>query len=118
MSLTPMSREAMKLMIIVETESQIRGIVSAIYSNALNTAKTSHATAYYHLVPIMDPFYRANMQAILNRLETLFPDCTVSHTLVSRGTNGKLYDISKIQDDELHLANSVNNDSYIIIDWA
>ena len=118
MSLTPMSREAMKQMRIIESESQIRGIIGAIYSHALNTAKTTKLTAYYYLVPSMEPFYRENMPAILNRLEALFPDCVVSHTLVSRSSNGKLYDISKIRDEDLHLINSVNDDSYIIIDWS
>jgi len=113
-----MSREAMNQMRIVETESQLRGIVSAIYSHALNTAKTSQQKSYYYLVPSVEPFYRANMPAILNRLEALFPDCGVSHTLVSRGSNGKLYDISKIRDEDLHLVSTVNDDSYIIIDWS
>jgi hypothetical protein len=58
------------------------------------------------------------MCEILRILKELFPKCSVRHTLVSLGKDGKLYDISKINDDILSCINEFNKNSYIIIDWS
>jgi hypothetical protein len=55
---------------------------------------------------------------IVNGLQEVFPDCSVMHTLLARGKNGKLYDISKIDDTILPLINVALNESYIVIDWT
>ena len=55
---------------------------------------------------------------ILSGLQEVFPDCSVVHTLLARGKNGKLYDISKIDDTILPLINVALNESYIVIDWT
>jgi hypothetical protein len=36
---------------------------------------------------------------------------------MAKGSDGKMYDISKIDDSILPLINSVNKESYIVIDW-
>jgi hypothetical protein len=118
MTLNPMNRKDMNALRVHPDEKQITHIVTAVYNHAINSAKITQKTQYYYPVPTDDPFYRANIPVILCRLEALFPDCIVSHSLLARGTNGKLYDISKISDDNLHFVNTVNEDSYIIIDWT
>lgn len=55
---------------------------------------------------------------ILSGLQEVFPDCSVVHTLLARGKNGKLYDISKIDDTILPLISVALNESYIVIDWT
>ena len=65
-----------------------------------------------------DPFYIENMTDILSGLQALFPDCTVSHTLLCKGTDGKFYDISTLDDKILPFVNRALDQSFIVIDWS
>lgn len=67
---------------------------------------------------ITDPFYIQNMPEILARLQELFPGCDVSHTILSRGTDGKMYDISKLDEKVLPFVDRALNQSCIVIDWS
>jgi hypothetical protein len=58
------------------------------------------------------------MPEILQALKVLFPDSSVSHTLLAEGKDGKLYDIEKLTDSNLSLVNTALEDSYIFIDWS
>jgi hypothetical protein len=65
-----------------------------------------------------DPFYVENMFDILRGLQNLFPECTVSHTLLSKGTDGKFYDISTLDEKLLPFVNRALDQSFIVIDWS
>ena len=65
-----------------------------------------------------DPFYLENMPDILSGLQELFPDCTVSHTLLCKGTDGKFYDISTLDEKILPFVNRALDQSFIVIDWS
>jgi len=68
--------------------------------------------------PPSDPFFLANMPDILSGLQQLFPDCTVTHSLLCQGTDGKLYDISTLDDKVLPFVNRALDRSFIVIDWS
>lgn len=123
MSLPPMSRDSLRSLKTETDESKRRAkveeVVAYIYKGVVEAAKTSTDTVYYLPLPFLDKkFYVSNMGEILNDLEFLFPQCYVAHTLLTRGTNGKLYDISRIDDDILPLVNDTLPNSYIVVDWS
>ena len=98
----------------------IKTIISLIYDNAKQSAKLTTETLYKYQVPLNknDDFYSKNMADILKGLQELFPDCSVTHTLFAKGTDGKMYDISKLDDTVLPFVNTALNNSYIVIDWS
>jgi hypothetical protein len=113
--------------------TKIKEIVQTIYTYAIQYAKGSTETSYRYMVPkvnvgidrvrmtcttIADPFYIENMPSILAVLQDLFPDSSVSHTLLAKGTDGKFYDISKLDDKVLPFVNRALDESYIVIDWS
>jgi hypothetical protein len=123
----PISRDAMRQLKANTEEAariqQVKNIVQQVYQAAVQTAKSSPVTSYNHPVPQQhriqtDPFYLKNMPDILAGLQELFPGCDVSHTLLSRGTDGKMYDISKLDDKVLPFVNRALDQSYIVVDWS
>jgi len=114
--------------------TKIKEIVQTIYTYAIQYAKGSTETSYRYMVPkgndgmpmntpiqhygIPNPFYIENMPSILAVLQDLFPDSSVSHTLLAKGTDGKFYDISKLDDKVLPFVNRALDESYIVIDWS
>jgi len=136
-----MSRDAMRgLMAKVEEDARLQGIkqrVTSIYTQAVNAAKTKAEKSYKMEIPktnqiqtspdphrrqytilASDPFYIENMPDILSGLQTLFPDCNVSHTLICKGADGKFYDISTLDDKVLPFVNRALDQSFIVIDWS
>ena len=91
-------------------------LICSIYHDVLHTAEINKKTFYAHKVT--NNFYLSNMAAILNSLKGLFPDSSVSHTLLAEGKDGKLYDIEKLTDCNLSLVDTALEDSYIFIDWS
>lgn len=65
-----------------------------------------------------DPFHIKNIPDILAGLRDLFPDCTVSHTLLCQAKDGKMYDIAKLDDAVLPFVDRALDQSYIVIDWS
>jgi hypothetical protein len=65
-----------------------------------------------------DPFYLQNMNDILSGLRPLFPGCTISHCIMSKGTDGKMYDISTLDEKVLPFINRALDQWFIIIDWT
>lgn len=65
-----------------------------------------------------DPFHIKNIPDILAGLRNLFPDCAVSHTLLCQAKDGKMYDISKLDDAVLPFVDRALDQSYIVIDWS
>jgi len=72
-------------------------------------------TKPYYYTTRWTSFHMENMPEILRRLQTLFPKDHISHTLLSRGKDGMLYDIARLNDHTLPLVDSVLNESYIVI---
>ena len=94
----------------------IQEIVSHIYNNVINHAKHSIEPIYHYEIP--NKFYVENMDEIIYNLQKLFPDSNITHTLLSKGSDGKLYDIAKIDDTILPLITTALDHSYIVIDWS
>lgn len=65
-----------------------------------------------------DPFHIKNIKDILAGLEDLFPDCSVSHTLLCQAKDGKLYDIAHLDEAVLPFVDRALDQSYIVIDWS
>ena len=94
-----------------------------IYNAAVHAARTTTDTSYNWALPPQnyrhpDLFFVKNMPDILAGLQELFPGCAVSHTLLSKGTDGKMYDISKLDDKVLPFVNRALDQSYIVVDWS
>lgn len=140
-----MSRDAMRgLKAKVEEEARlyrVNSIVRNIYSAAISVAKNgdmSHKSAIprthvmvnatpkaanpfgqaHHQGYGPDPFYLENMVDILDGLRNLFPECTISHSTLSQGTDGKFYDISTLDEKVLPFINRALDQSFIVIDWS
>jgi hypothetical protein len=71
---------------------------------------------YYQDAP--DPFHIKNMNDILAGLQELFPGCSVSHTLLCQGKDGKMYDVAKLDESVLPFVDRALDQSYIVIDWS
>jgi hypothetical protein len=93
---------------------EIIDFVKMIHEGAMSTHKSNP----YYYTTRWTSFHMENMPEILRRLQALFPKDHVSHTILSRGKDGMLYDIARLNDSTLPLVDSVLNDSYIVIDFA
>jgi len=122
MSLNPINRDTMRQLKILKDEEQrlskINKLVCELYSAAVETAMYSTSTSYTYELSHDKNFIVANIQEILQCIEELFPDCSVKHTLMARGRDRKMYDISTIDDSKLPLVNTIEPNSYIVIDWS
>jgi len=143
----PMSRAMMQSLKAHNDEEvrqkQIKAIVTQIYNGAYTSAKNGHATSYNHQIPLentpvrnvpclsrpgisfpapykksSDPFYIENMSDILTSLQHFFPECTISHSIMARAKDGKLYDVAKLDDAVLPFVDRALEQSYIVIDWS
>ena len=151
MSLTPFSRKNMHTLKSQKDEEghqrKLEEVVRNIYMSAVYFAERNTETSYrfsflngyqnmvnipssipsnhslqYISFQITKDFIVGNMDEILTRLRSLFPDCSVEYKKVSmaRGRDGKDYDISNL-DEKLRpfidTARAQTND-YIVIDWS
>ena len=132
MSLTPVLREKLRglkaeeeerALIIKETQrlSHVEDCVKQLYNDAINYAKTNTNTSYIYMLQPRNhgqEFYRDNMVDILTGLRDLFPDCSIKNTTLSRGQDGKMYDISTMDEKLRPFIDSRYNQESIIIDWS
>jgi len=133
MSLTPVLREKLRglkaeeeerALIMKETQrlSQVERCVKQLYNDAINYAKTNTNTSYTYMLPQRNnghpEFYRDNMVDILHELRHLFPDCSIKNTTLPRGQDGKMYDISTMDEKLRPFIDSRYNQESIIIDWS
>ena len=129
MSFTPMSKESMQKLKAEEDEknrnNKIKEIVSNIYNSAIYMAKMTSNTSFHHEIPKsnqttnnLDIFYMNNKDEIIKILQELFTDCSVSFSILSRGNDGKMYDISKMDEKVIPFINRQFDKSYIVIDWS
>ena len=108
----------------------IKAIIRSIYCNARRTAETTDDLSYKYPLPsnpqhtgIVQPsqsaeFHKTNMDDILDGLRDLFPGCSVLNTTLSRGQDGKMYDISNINEKIRPFINTQQSQQYIVIDWS
>ena len=109
---------------------KLKHCVTQLHSCILRKAESSTDTFYHYQLPsfpisnttqlpIPGPeFYRDNMKLILDGLQILFPDCLVEHATLVRAQDGKLYDISKLDDKMLPFINRQQSAEYIVVDWS
>jgi hypothetical protein len=113
---------------------KVNNCISQVYSAIIQKAKTSTETSYYHMLPSFPvskathlpaphpEFHRENMEDILHGLRTLFPDCSVEYSTLIQGQDGKLYDISKMDEKVMqfafHPSYRKTSQEYIVIDWS
>jgi hypothetical protein len=128
MSLTPVLRETLRglkaeeeerLRIMKEKDrlNAVEYYVKQLYIDTINNAKTETNTSYTYMLPGHN-FYRDNMVDILHELRHLFPDCLIRNTTLSRGQDGKMYDISTMDEKLRPFIDSRYNQESIIIDWT
>ena len=132
-ALVPISRDTMKIL-KAQKDEEVRqvgifGIINIIYSRAKRIAETTDDLSYKYPIPLnqghsaMIPpsqsaeFYTANMDHILKGLRDLFPGCSVLNTTLSRGQDGKFYDISNMDERVRPFINTQHSQKYIVIDW-
>ena len=136
MSLTPVLREKLRglkaeeeerALIMKETQrlSHVERCVKQLYNDAINYAKINTNTSYTYMLPQRNngqDFHRDNMVDILHVLRHLFPDCSIKNTTLSRGQDGKMYDINKLDESmrQILLNPSYNTKVHeqIVIEWS
>lgn len=100
---------------------QISIIVNQIYSTVINQARTQTITSYNYQIPQHTPnqiFYENNKDDIISNLKTLFPDCSIDYKMLSRGNDGKMYDITNIDEKMRPFINRQHDQVHIVIDWS
>uniref|UniRef100_A0A6C0HFI4 Uncharacterized protein n=1 Tax=viral metagenome TaxID=1070528 RepID=A0A6C0HFI4_9ZZZZ len=89
------------------------------FRQVINTATTTTQTRYQQPLQKHDPQYiRDNMPDILDKLRDLFPDSKVDFKSLSRGQDGKMYDIADIDERMKPFINTQFNQDFIVIDWS
>ena len=132
--LQPISRDSLRGLKTAKDEEvlweKVKDCVTQLHSCILRKAESSTDTFYHYQLPsfpisketrlpVPGPeFYRDNMKLILDGLRLLFPDCLVEHATLIRALDGKLYDISKIDEKMLAFINKQQSAEYIVVDWS
>ena len=123
-NLNPVSRTYLQTLKAKNDEEQrlmrIKQTVQNIYSRAINTARQSTKTSVeYEIAPGgHTPFQLADVKEIIGELETLFPDCSVKYRQMAQGRDGKLYDVSSLDDKLRPLLNLHCAKECIVVDWS
>ena len=131
--------EEMRQVLEKNRTNGIKAIIRTIYSSARRIAETTDDLSYKHPLPATyfreeesvghqsqlrpvnyntPEFHTKNMDDILGGLRDLFPGCTVLNTVLSRGQDGKMYDISKMDEKIRPFIDTRNSQKYIVIDWS
>jgi len=109
---------------------KVKHCITQLHSVILRKAESSTDTFYqYQLppcpvskatrLPVSGPeFHRDNMKLILEGLRLVFPDCLIEHATLVMAQDGKLYDISKLDDKMLPFINRQQSAEYIVVDWS
>ncbi len=99
--------------------NQINQIVNHIYSTVINQARTQTITSYnYQIQQHYSTFCQINKDDIINNLKTLFTDCSIDYKILSRGNDGKMYDITNIDEKMKPFINRQHDQAHIVIDWS
>ena len=95
MTLTPISRKEMQRLYLLEnphieySQKYIQSLITEIYTNAVEIAKTSLNTSYESL-PIAfgeKQLGSKTVSGIVDELKRLFPECEVRHVVKIKNTN-------------------------------
>jgi hypothetical protein len=118
-----MSRDSMRALKAENDEKKrkvfIDKIVQDIYNAAVNNARCTDNTSYnYALTNQESGFIAKNITEILERLQELFPDCAVEHTLMAEGRDRKLYNVATLDNAAISFVTGIKPCSYIVIDWS
>lgn len=139
----PISRDEMRSLKVKKDEEvrlqRIYTIVSKIYDGAINQARASSDYRYKYAmptsmttlkpsymtreIPIQDEnvtFHNDNMADILSKLRGLFPDCSVEFKslTMAMGPDGKMHDISTLDEKALMFIGNRQVNQCITIDWS
>jgi len=87
-----------------------------IYDLVISEAKSTNNKVFYY--EILNKIIIDNIDDIVKSLQYLFQGCSVKQAIMSYGTDGKLYDISKLTDDDLQYVDTAHENSFIVIDWS
>lgn len=122
-----MSRDQMRCLKIKKDHAKhlqnMKNHVTNIYKAAIDAAESFGHTSYSLCI---DPacnanidyeFYKNNMEEILAGLQALFPDSYVTHTMMCTGPDGKMYDVSKMENAS-HAHPLTQSQECIVIDWS
>ena len=115
-----------------QVTSLVNKILEIIYGNVIMHATKSDETFYRHPIPnsILDTIHKSlpvtfatifhtNLDDILQGLQTLFPDSTISKKILTRGSDGKLIDITDIPEIiNSEVFKTIHSQRYIVIDWS
>jgi hypothetical protein len=99
-------------------ESQVRNIYHHVNQRAGGSTETSlqwQITGHNH--PDQKKI-ESNMPDILARLQSLFPDSSVEFKTLSRGQDGKMYDIKDVDERMKPFINPQLNQQFIVVDWS
>lgn len=139
---SPITRDTMRgLKAKTDEERRIQKveiIVSQIYEKAIVQAMTTADTKYKYRVPMpivprvgylprevphqneWATVHKDNMTEIVSKLRDLFPMCAVEYKSVTMamGNNGKMQDVSDLDEKSLSFIKNSQTNSYIIVDWS
>ena len=98
----------------------VQQYVQQIYNQVKQTATTTPETRYQQRVDQHTGHFsmRNNMSDILDRLRAMFPDSKVDFKSLSRGQDGKMYDIADIDERMKPFINPQLNQGFIVVDWS
>ena len=125
--LTPLTRETLRSLqaihiekIRVEQEKQrvyrVNQHIQQIYNQIVHEAEQKGATSYKFRVN--SSISIQDMPDVLDGLRTLFLDSSVEHSLLVRGNDGQMYDVSKMDEKMRPFVNTQQGQQYIVIDWS
>jgi hypothetical protein len=120
----PVSRAYLRgLKAQTDEENRIRQVeqyVASIYSQVKNIATTTTQTRFQYQVQDHhgQNFMSDIMPDVLIRLHSLFPESNVHFKTLSRGKDGKLYDIANVDERMKPFIDSRYDQDFIVIDWS
>ena len=120
----PISRESMRGL-KAQTDEKIRiartnQAVSEIYRLATGAARTTEATSYAWTIQNRNAPINC-MPDIIKGLQSLFPECSVEHKVMSRSPDGKMCDLSKMDAAAREFIKGLGHhqtQEAIVIDWS
>lgn len=108
---------------------QVKNLIGEFYEHAISKAKRSTETEtsiqlegygdfYDSVTKTAIKFTAKDKDDLLTGLRELFPDSLVEYQILSRGDDGKMYDISKMDDTTLSWGMKYLSKEYLVIDWS
>ena len=132
-NLSPISRESIRgLKAKIDEENrltQLKGIVTDIYSRTITTAETTDSTSYQwpihsnpnHRSWVEEKNYRFiidNLHIIIQSLKELFQDCSVDHKMMVCSPDGSMHDVLKLDESTRSFIGKQQFQETIVIDWS